>query len=451
MLLGREKVLLAVSGGVDSMMLLDVMTRLAPTLQLELAVAHFDHGLRGEASQADAAFVVEQAKLRGLKTFVGRGDVKKIAHLQKLSIEEAGRKSRYQFLGRVARKHEYNVVLTAHNANDNAETLLLNLMRGSGVSGLAAIPPVRTLAAGVLLARPLLGLERSEIEAYVAEVELRWQEDETNASAKFLRNRVRHELLPQLTEYNPSIVSTLNSTAEIMRGLDHYLTHAVELAMKKVVVASDPEHVDLNLAYLKHYLPAIQSEIVQRSITKAFDIPHINYGAVERTLGLMWKESGSKAEIGGGLSAVRDRDIVTVRMEPPPIIPLERNFQPGESVQTDRATLNTERIDRANVRFTRNNNIEFIDADKVPESLTLRSWREGDRFRPLGLGGEKKVSDFLVDSKVALDRKRDVLVVADGEKIIWVCGMRLDDRYKVDTATKNVIRLEFRAPSRNGF
>ena len=205
MLLGKEKVLLAVSGGIDSMMLLDVMTRLAPTLQLELAVAHFDHGLRGEASQADAAFVIEQAKLRGFKTFVGRGDVKKVAQLQKLSIEEAGRKSRYQFLGRVARKHEYNVVLTAHNANDNAETLLLNLLRGSGVSGLAAIPPVRSLAAGVLLARPLLGLERSEIEAYAAEVGLRWQEDETNASTKFLRNRVRQELLPKLTEYNPSI------------------------------------------------------------------------------------------------------------------------------------------------------------------------------------------------------------------------------------------------------
>ncbi len=449
MLLGREKVLVAVSGGIDSMALLDVITRLAPALRLELAVAHFDHGLREQESQDDAMFVVEQAKLRGLKSYVGRGDVKKLAALQSLSIEEMARKARYQFLMRVARKHGYDVVLTAHNANDNAETLLMNLMRGSGVSGLAAIPPVRPLVDNVIVARPLLGTERREIEAYAAEVELKWREDSSNTSTKYTRNRVRMELLPLLMQYNPAIVTTLNSTAEIMRGLEQYLGHSVELAVSKVVLGKTPESVDFDINHLKHYLPAIQNEIVQRMISKTFDIPPVSHGALERTLGLMWKETGSKAELGGGLNAVRDRDTLTVRCEPPPVLPMERAFQMGTTVQTELGVLSSDLMERGNVRFTRNSNIEYVDAERLPQTLTLRTWREGDRFRPLGMTGEKKISDFLIDSKVPLDKKRDVLVVADGDTVIWVCGMRLDDRYKVGPETRSVLRLEIRV-ARNG-
>ncbi|HVZ38567.1 MAG TPA: tRNA lysidine(34) synthetase TilS [Candidatus Kapabacteria bacterium] len=444
MLLGQEKVLVAVSGGIDSMALLDLMARLAPVMKLELAVAHFDHGLRGEESQEDAMFVVEQAKARGLKSYVGRGDIRKLASLQSLSIEETARKARYQFLSRVARKHAYDVVLTAHNANDNAETLLLNLLRGSGVSGLAGIPPVRPLVEEVIVCRPLLGTERSEIQKYADEVELKWREDATNATMKHTRNRVRHELLPLLTQYNPAILNTLNSTAEIMRGLDQYLSHSVDLSMRSVILATTPEQVDLDINHLKHYLPAIQAEIVQRIVSKVFDIPPVSHGALERTLALIWKETGSKAELGGGLTALRDRERILIRCEPPPMLPVERGFAVGAAVQTELGVLNTELMERASVRFTRNSHVEFVDADKLPETLTLRTWREGDRFHPLGMTGEKKVSDFLVDSKVSLDKKREVLVVADGETIIWVCGMRLDERYKVAPQTQRVLRMELR-------
>lgn len=449
MLLGGEKVLVSVSGGIDSMVLLDLIWRLAPGMKLELAVAHFDHGLRGDESQGDSMFVVEQAKLRGLKSFVGRGDIRKLAALQSLSIEEMSRKARYQFLTRVARKHGYDVVLTAHNANDNAETLLLNLMRGTGASGLAAIPPVRPLVDNAIVARPLLGVERRAIEEYAGEVGLQWREDSSNASMKFTRNRVRHELLPLLMQYNPSIVSTLNSTATIMRGLEQYLSHSVDLAIRKVVTARTSEEVTLNINHLKHYLPAIQSEIVQRLVSKTFDIPPVSYGALERTLSLMWKETGSRAELGGGMSALRDRDNLTIKCDPPPMLPVEKSFQTGATVQTELGVLVTDVIDRANVRFTRNSNIEFVDAAKISQTLTLRTWRDGDRFRPLGMTGEKKVSDFLIDSKISLDRKREVLVVADGDKIIWVCGMRLDDRYRVVGDTQSVVRMEIRV-AKNG-
>ncbi len=447
MFLGGERVLLAVSGGVDSIVMLDVIARIAPLLKLSLAVAHFDHGLRGEESKKDAEFVVEAAKSRGLRTYVGRGDAARLAEAGKISVEDAARRVRYQFLSRVAKKMDFQMVLTAHNANDNAETLVMNLLRGTGVSGLAGIPPMRTLTDGTILARPLLDTERSSIEEYANETSLTWREDETNAQKKFTRNRIRHELLPMLATYNPSIIGTLNSTTEIMRGVEHYMSHAVDLATKKVVGNTTDEEVELNIVHLKHYLPAIQSELIQRVVSRTFDVPAISYGAVERVLGLIWKESGSKAEIGGGLSAVRDRETMTIRCDPPPQLPFERPFTIGDTLQTDRFQLSTGFIDRDRIRFTRNSGIEFVDADKIPEKLLLRNWRDGDKFHPLGMNGEKKVSDFLIDQKVPLDRKREVFVIADGETIIWICGMRLDDRYRVTGSTKRAVRFEVRKGS----
>jgi len=444
MLLGGERVLLAVSGGIDSMVMLDLIARLAPPMKVHCAVAHFDHGLRGEESKRDAELVVEEAKKRGLRTYVARGDVARVAAQSKLSVEDAARRVRYQFLARVARKNDYSVVMTAHTANDNAETVIMNLLRGTGVSGLAGIPPTRSLVDQVLLVRPLLGMERSELERYASEVELSWREDASNESMEHTRNRVRHDLIPVLAGFNPSIVTTLNSTAAIMRGLEQYLSHAVDLAISKVQLGMTEERLELSITRLRHYLPAIQTEVIQRLVSKSFDLPPIPYAAVERIVGLLWKDPGARTDVGGGITAVRDRESLLILNEPPLPVPYERAFAVGESVQTDRFLLNTEPLERRRVRFTRNSNIEYVDADKIPTTLTLRSWRDGDRFQPLGMVGEKKVSDFLTDIKVSVDKKKEVLVVADGDTVIWVCGLRLDDRFKVTSATERAVRFEVR-------
>lgn len=448
MLLGKESVLIAVSGGADSMALLEMVARLAPLLKLQIGIAHLDHELRGEESRKDATFVNEQARERGLKIFIGRAEVQRLAAEQKLSLEDAARKARYQFLERVARRHGYSVILTGHTADDNAETLLMNLLRGSGVTGLAGIPPVRSLGRGLILARPLLWAGRSEVREFVQQAGIQWREDESNQNTRFLRNRVRQELLPALQQFNPSIVNTLNSTAEIMRGVEQHLGHSVRTAIEQVTVTRNNEprnndSLELNLNHLKHLLPAIQSELVQRVVCQRFELPPIPYLAVERTIGLIWKETGSKAEIIDGISALRDRETLLIRRDPPPFIPFERSFDPGTTVETGKARLITRRMGNTNIQFGNNRSIEFINADRLPKRLTLRSWREGDRFQPLGMDGEKKVSDFLIDEKVALDAKRDILVLTDGQEIIWVCGMRLDERYRITPETKNVLRLEF--------
>lgn len=445
MIIGGENILLAVSGGVDSIVLLDVMARLAPALRLRINVAHFDHGLR-ESSAKDADFVRDLAQGYGIKPFLGNGDIRRMADEEGRSIEETARRERYAFLERIAKRHRFDVVMTGHTATDNAETLLMNLLRGSGVTGLAGIPPTRRLTGTCLIGRPMLDCTREDVEGYAAARGLKWQEDESNASVEFTRNRVRHELMPLLKQFNPNVVSTLNTTAGLMRDFDRYLAGAVDTAARSAMVGESVpnERVVLDVRQLKHFQPAIRGEVIQRVMAETFSIPPLSHTAVERGLELLWKETGARASLGGRFEGLRDRDNLVLVKNPPIVRDVDKSFKPGQNVEVGDIMLVTSIVERESVRFTSNPKTEFIAADNLPERLTIRSWREGDRFHPLGMKGEKKLSDFLIDTKVPLDRKRQVLVVTDGTQILWVCGMRMNEHYRVGKETKRVLKMELR-------
>ncbi|MCE2503056.1 MAG: tRNA lysidine(34) synthetase TilS [Chlorobi bacterium] len=441
-----ESILLGVSGGIDSVVMLEVIACLALPLRYEFAVAHFDHGLR-ESSAADADFVRELASRYRVKAFVASANIRRIADEEGRSLEETGRRGRYAFLERIARRHRYDTVMTGHTADDNAETLLVNLLRGSGVTGLAGIPSTRRLGGNVIVARPMLGQRRSEIEKYAVDRGLKWREDETNQSEEFTRNRIRHELLPLLREFNPNVISTLNTTAELMRDVDRYLSNAVETAVRVVTreKAVPGERVVLDVKQLRHLQPAIRGEVLQRVMTVTFDIPPISYAAVKRGLGLIWKETGTRVNLGGRFEGLRDRDTIVLLKNPPILRDVDKSFDLGESVEVGNITLKTEVLENKSVKFASNGKVEYVSADKLPEKLIIRSWQEGDRFHPLGMKGEKKLSDFLIDRKVPLDQKRQVMVVTDGESIVWVCGMRIDERYKIDSKTRRILKLELQS------
>lgn len=445
MIIGGENVLLAVSGGIDSIVLLDVMARFAPALRLRINVAHFDHGLR-ESSAKDAEFVRDVCQQYGIKPFLGNANIRRMADEEGRSIEETARRERYAFLERIAKRHRFDLVMTGHTATDNAETLLMNLLRGSGVTGLAGIPPTRRLAGICLLGRPMLECTREEVEAYAEARKLKWREDESNNSIEFTRNRIRHELMPVLKQFNPNLTATLNTTAGLMRDFDRYLSTAVETAARNAVVGEpvQNERVVMDIRQLKHLQPAIRGEVIQRVMADTFSTLPLSYAAVERCLELLWKETGMRANLGGRFEGLRDRDNLVLMKNPPIVREVDKTFRPGQTVEAGEVMLVTSVMDRENVRFTSNPKIEFIDADNLPERLTIRSWREGDRFYPLGMKGEKKLSDFLIDTKVPLDRKRQVLVVTDGKQILWVCGMRMDERYRVGKETKRVLKMELR-------
>ncbi len=440
---GGEAVLLAVSGGVDSVVMLEVIARLSAHLGFSFGVAHFDHGLR-DSSATDADFVRELAARYRVKGFVATGDVRRIADEEGRSLEETARRERYAFLERIARRHRYDTVMTGHSADDNAETLLMNLLRGSGVTGLAGIPPTRRLAGNMIVARPLLGEKRSDIEEFAVRTGLKWREDETNQSGEFTRNRVRRELMPLLGTFNPNVVETLNTTAGLMRDFDRYLSGAVETAVR-VALTGDPipgERIALDVRQLRHLQPAVRGEVIQRVMCETFDIPPISHAAVERGLDLIWKETGARASLGGRFEALRDREEIVLLKNPPLVRDVDKTFRIGETVEVADVMLKTTFFDNGKPKFGANSKVEYIEADKLPEKLTIRSWREGDRFYPLGMKGEKKLSDFLIDQKVPLDRKRQVMVVTDGKSIIWVCGMRIDERFKVRAETKRILKME---------
>lgn len=445
-LLGGESVLLAVSGGIDSMVMLDILARLAPIFRLNLGVVHFNHGLR-ETGEADADFVREEARRRGLKAFVGAADVRKIADDEGRSIEETARRERYGFIERIARRHRYDVVMTGHTADDNAETLLLNLLRGSGVTGLAGIPPTRRLAGSIILARPFLFAVRRDIATYAEAVGMEWREDESNSSDEFTRNRVRHTLLPALRAFNPSVVATLNSTAAVMRDVDRYLSGVVETAVRSALRGEPKpaERVALDVGHLRHLQPAIRGEVIQRVMSQTFDLPPLSHTAVERTIELLWKDTGARASLGGRYEALRDREEIVLLRHPPIIREIDKTFLPGEEIEVGESVLITTLLpDGEKPQFSSNPKVEYVDAATLPDKLVVRTWREGDRFHPIGMKGEKKVSDFLVDRKVPLDRKRQVMVVTDGEAIIWVCGMRLDERFRIGKEARKILKLELR-------
>jgi len=445
MLVGGESVLVAVSGGVDSVVLLEIMSRLAPSLRLKLGVAHFDHNLR-ESSSTDAEFVRDLGQGYGLKPFVGSADIRRIADDEGRSIEEIARRERYSFLERIARRHRFDVVMTGHTASDNAETMMMNLLRGSGVTGLSGIPPTRQLATHTLIARPLLEVSREEVEAFARGTGLKWREDESNASVDFTRNRIRHELIPVLETFNPSVVATLNKTAAMMRDFDRYLAGAVDSAVR-VVTVGEPvpdERIELDATQLKHLQPALRGEVIQRVMSEQFAALPLSHTSVERALGLLWKETGARASLGGRFEGLRDRDKLVLIKNPPVVRDVDKSFKAGGNVDVADLRLKTSFVDAKDVRYSSNKNVEFIAADGLPEQLTIRTWREGDRFHPLGMKGEKKLSDFLIDAKVPLDRKRQTLVVTDGKRIIWVCGMRIDERYRIGKETQRALKLELR-------
>ena len=444
MVLGGESILVGVSGGVDSMVLLDLVNRIAGPLGITVGVAHFDHQLR-PSSGADADFVREAARSLRLKSYVASGDINKIVEDGGGSIEEVARRERYAFLERIARRHKFSVVMTGHTADDNAETVMMNLLRGSGVTGLSGIPPTRRLGDGVILARPMLELTRADVESYAEKRGIDWREDESNSSHDHTRNRIRGELMPMLRTFNPAILDVLNTTAGLMRNVDRYLSGVVDSAVENAVAGEirREERSSLDVATLRHLHPAVRSEVVQRVISNTFAIPPVSARTVDRVLGLMWKDTGARASLGGRHEALRDRGTIVFYKRPVVVRDVDKEFVPGEEVEVGDMLLKT-RFIKGKPKFTSETDIEFVSADEISGKLTLRSWREGDVFCPLGMKGkEKKLSDFLIDEKVPLDRKGEVLVVADGDKIVWICGMRVDDRYRVVKDTNRIMKLEF--------
>jgi tRNA(Ile)-lysidine synthase len=427
-----QRMLVAVSGGVDSMVLLHALNMLAPKNRWEIGVIHFNHQLRGPASAADEKLVRSVAKRLRLPFYGGSAAVKAIAASKKLSLEMAARQLRHEFLARIARQQKITTVALAHHADDQVELFFLRVLRGSGSEGLAGMKwrspsPVNKM---ISLARPLLGFSKTEIMAFAQSEKILFRDDATNFENNVLRNRIRNELLPLLKEkYQPGLTKTVLRLMEIA-GAESGL---VDEIAQQTSPARGRNFESLPPAVQRKKL---QQQLIESGVTPDFDL-------VEQ----LREAAGTFVSIGAEISAARDAaGRITVRQQMP--VPA---FKPGElklklSGRGGAGEFGARQFSWAVKKYDplhkRPSELatEFYDADKIGHEVVLRHWRAGDRFQPIGLRSATKLQDLFVNAKIPAPQRRRLVLATTGDgEIFWVEGLRIGERFKLTPATKRQI------------
>jgi tRNA(Ile)-lysidine synthase len=429
---------LAVSGGVDSMVMLRLVESIVEEKQLTIVVAHFNHNLRGEESDRDEAFVRSYCVERGIRYFCESGDVKAYAHEHKLPLTMAARELRYAFLERVRSTEGMHSIATAHHADDNAETVLMNVLRGTGIRGLVGIP-VRHEDGRII--RPMLFGTRNEIEQYAKEEGVHFVEDSSNQSNVYSRNYLRHEVLPMVEEHGyPGARVSLNRISTMMTELEHYVRGELDRLMPEIVSHTAHRTVNVQISRLLALPRFLQSELLFKVLSELG--LEVQATTVESTLSLCVMETGSVIDLGDHVQALRDRDAVVLsRLMPEETYAIR--VEPDGNYTTGDFRLSVSAAEPKPEPPVFHSGVEIVDAGRLAFPLTLRTWRDGDWFMPLGLGGRKKISDYFIDRKVSLRDKRKFPVLESNGDIVWLCGLRLDERFSVQPQTRTIVTLRY--------
>jgi len=448
-----QHVLVAVSGGADSVALLNLLHHLRASLGIRLAVAHLNHGIRGAAAAQDAAFVRDLAARLKTPFFTERVNVPLRARRRGLSIEMAAREARYDFLRKTARRLARRtgapvVIATAHTADDQAETLLLKLIRGAGRTGLAGIPPVAPFG-DTRLVRPLLEVTRQEILSFLHDQREPWREDETNRDVTFLRNKVRHELLPLLERgFNPALRDTLVRTADVLSAEDDWLT---ELAAGMLRACRAGRRA-IAVPSLVRHPPAARRRVLRRWLVEGGVAPDvIDYDAVRRVDDLLCRTRGSgETEVAGRWRVRREYDRLFLRAnarnleENPPFH--VRLAVPGRTtLPVPQLTVTITRAPGLiKDRPARPGCFPACASLRMPPPgrfLVARSRQPGDRMRPLGMNGSKKLQDIFVDAKVPVSQRDRIPVIACGNRVVWLPGYRVAEDWSVTDPSQPALQL----------
>ncbi len=422
----NQQYLIAVSGGRDSMALCTVLLE----LEVKFCIAHCNFQLRGEASEQDAAFVLDFANRNKVACFIKKFNTKNIIEQTGDNLQETARTLRYNWFNSLLDEHQLTAVMVGTHLNDSAETLLMNLMRGSGLTGLHGILPVRSR-----VVRPFINTSRSEIDRYVKQRKVEFREDASNRSNNYERNQMRNVLIPQIKALYPHFDAALKTSIE-------HLQHAESLVQREVkrinqhLIRQEGDQWFINIALLRdlkplsYYLyeslkPFNFNSTVVRAISKCnFDQPGKQFLSPTHVLTVDRNYLILEKNAPNGATAFKVRKISLA----------DRSIQQP-------ITLNIEFID-APVEINPSNDCAYLDAERLTFPLTLRTWKAGDKFQPFGMQGFKKVSDFLIDQKMALPKKKEQLVLLSGKEIVWLVGQRIDNRYGVKKSTKKVYFVE---------
>jgi tRNA(Ile)-lysidine synthase len=435
-----DTLIIGLSGGADSTALLDLLATL-PAFPLRLIAAHLNHCLRGADSDADEQFCRELAAGYGIPFESRRVDVTAAAAVDSLNLEDAGRRARISFFDELCTRWQAAAVVLAHHADDQAETVLMRLLRGSGMTGLAGMP----WRNGRGYIRPLLDITRGEIEAYLAERRLNWREDTSNLDITFLRNRIRHELLPLLERYNPAVRKALATTVDILSEEDALLDARTRQAASQVCRFSDRE-ATCSITLLTSRPQALQRRLIRLMLSRlAGSLEHITHRHLENILQMTAAARPNlRTSLPRGLVAIREYDRLVIKAldETGPEAAEIAIPGPGSYLLPDGTTLRIE-ISPLPVNPGGRPATAFFDGDRMPFPWHLRTFRPGDRIQPLGMNGRKKVKDIFIDCKIPLAQRRRTALLFCGGELIWIVGLRTSQLARVDDLSTLIVRADF--------
>ncbi|MEO9801899.1 MAG: tRNA lysidine(34) synthetase TilS [Reichenbachiella sp.] len=423
-----DKLLLAVSGGVDSIVLVHLMH----SLNYKASVVHCNFQLRGEDSDHDAALVEAIAKKHNLPFYHKKFNTSDYAESQHLSTQLAARELRYQWFDELVSAHSFDYLITAHHGNDQIETMLYNLIKGTGAAGLRGIP-LRTDQ----IRRPLLFAKREEIEAYAKEHKLKWREDASNKEDKYRRNRIRLRVVPELKHINPGLEKTMSNNSKRFDALEKLLLNQVTLISKEYLNQNNNGY-SLSMSWYKasEGSLAVLVELLRPfgfNADQCFSIDEIIDNTESNSVGKQFYSAQYVLAIDRGTI-----QIVSVHSDEKFELMINKS---DEFVSTPLADFSLE-LANSKGDWPKDKKVAYLDAQFVEFPIKVRNWKQGDSFYPLGMNGKKKLSDFMIDEKIPVNLKSRVVLFESKKDIIWVAGHRIDDRYKITPKTKRVLIIK---------
>lgn len=416
-----KRLLLATSGGLDSMIMVDLFHKLS----FDMAMAHCNFQLRGIESFEDQKFVQNYAHANEIDVFITQFDTTTFAKDFKLSIQVAARELRYSWFYELLETNKYDYILTAHHADDNLETFIINLIRGTGLEGLTGIP-----AQNGNIIRPLLIFSRQEIEQYAKENNIEWREDSSNTSDKYLRNKIRHNVVPVLKELNPDFLSSFLKTQAYLHE-SKAMAEDASIMVYQQVAAEKGEEIHFDLNKLKK-LPNYKSYLYEW-------LNEFKFSAWEDIYDLVDGQSG-KQVFSDGFRLLKDRDsLILCPINTDDEIEEYYIFKDQKEINIP---LNLSFLKVTDTSLVSNTTI-FVDEDKLWFPLVLRRWKHGDKFQPTGMEGKsKKVSKFFKDNKLSLIEKENSWILCSDKQIVWIVGFRQDERFKIGNRTKKILKIQ---------
>ena len=418
--LNEGKLLIAISGGIDSI----VLTHLCHQIKLNFSLTHCNFNLRGDESDADEAFVLELAENFNVEVFIESFNTETYAKENKLSTQMAARELRYNWFDELAEQLDFDYILTAHHADDNLETFLINLSRGTGLDGLTGIPEINDN-----IVRPLLPFSREGIEDYAKENNLKWREDSSNESTKYLRNKLRHDVIPTLKEINPKFLQNFNKTQGFLQESKAIIDDRIDNVSEEIITEITQREIHFN-----------SSKIQELSNPKAYLFELLNdYGFTE------WNDVFNLLDVQSGKQLfskthrlVKDREVLILTEINSEVKDSISITETDNQVDTPFGILSFEtnqQIDKSNKSTV------FVDKDLLKFPLKVRKWEEGDYFYPFGMKGKKKLSKFFKDEKLSLVSKENTWLLCSNNEIVWIINQRPDNRFRVTENTKNILKI----------